>query len=570
VLAIVAASFAFLHFRETPAASAQLMRFQVFPPENANFLWHAFDLSPDGRHLAFTARGPDGRFRLWVRDLDALEARPLAGTEDNNEAFWSPDNRTLGFAADNKLEKIDISGGPPQTVCNFSGVAGGAWNQDGVIIFGSLSGIWRVSAAGGTPSLLTKVDASRAELSHQDPSFLPDGQHFLYVRWSNASVGTYVGSLDSVPEQQSSEPLLAATGRYVPTPGSGPERLLFEQNSTLMAQSFDASRMELKGNPAPIAQHVANFVNSANGILAYMGFAPGQLTWFDRHGKTLGTLGEPDVLATRPAISPDGSAVAVDREDPENGGIDLWLYNLMHGTRSRLTFDGQTNQSPVWSPDAVHIAFVSARNGGLKIHEKAVNGTGQDEILDKTPANSRVPTGWSPDGRYLIEDVLFDAKSKISIWTLPLSAEQAGGDRKSSPYLDEGFNEGGAKLSPNGQWLAYASDETGRSEIYVQTFPKLGGKWTVSINGGAHVVWSADGKELYFIGLDGKLMAVNVKSGLGGSFEASTPKALFDPHIAEEVGFDVSKDGWFLIPTVVEQSNARITIVVNWTAGLNK
>jgi len=239
-----------------------------------------------------------------------------------------------------------------------------------------------------------------------------------------------------------------------------------------------------------------------------------------------------DVLSSRSsALVRCGTEYTRVGTDLEGGGPDLWLYNLARGTRSRLTFDGKGNGFPVWSPDGNHIAFVSTRDGGVDIYEKAVNGIGQDETLDKTPANVRVPLDWSRDGRYLIEGVLSDAKAKSAIWVLPLSPEQTGSNRKPFPYLNEEFNEIGAKLSPNGQWLAYFSDETKRDEIYVQTYPKPGGKWPVSINGGSRPAWSRDGKELYFIGLDGKLMAVDVKSGPGGGFEAGGPKALFDPHI---------------------------------------
>jgi dipeptidyl aminopeptidase/acylaminoacyl peptidase len=379
-----------------------------------------------------------------------------------------------------------------------------------------------------------------------------------------------VGSLDAGPEQQNAMPLPAPYGIYAPTSGPGPGRILFLQNGTLMAQTFDAARMELKGDPAPIVQQVANFTVSSNGVLAYTGGeAPLQLTWFDRQGKVLGALGAPG-LEQRPVISPDGSTVAVARD--EAAGTDLWLYNVARGTRSRLTFDGKGNAYPAWSPDGSHIAFLSTRDGGENIYQKAVNGIGQDQPLDKSPANVKVPLDWSRDGRYLIEGILFDAKAKFTIWVLPLSPEQAGGDLKPFPYLSENFDEIGATLSPNGQWLAYASDETKRYEIYVQTFPRPGGKWPVSINGGTRPIWSRDGKELYFIAPDGKLMAVDVKSGTGGSFEAGAPKALFDSHIGGDqfTWFDVAKDGRFLIPTVAEQSGAPITVVVNWTAGLNK
>ncbi len=566
---------AWIHFHEMPVAPAQLLRYGILPPEKTNVVTNTnlsvsvnITLSPDGRHLAFLARAPSGPPQLWVRDLDSLEPRPLPGTEGAADPFWSPDSRTLAFQNGAELEKVDISAGVPQVICNTAGLpTGGSWNQDGVIVFGSLDGVKMVSATGGTPSLVTKVDPSGGEIAHILPSFLPDGRHFLYSRYLGSGNGTYLGSLDARPEQQDSKRLLAAYAAYVPS-SQGTGHLAFMQNGTVMAQAFDTARMELSGDPAPIVQQAAEFTFSADGILAYRGERPLQLTWFDRKGNILGTLGEPGVYPAWAAISPGGSAVVVPREEGE--GLDLWLYNLERGTQSRLTLDGKLNMGPVWSPDGSHVAFRSSREGSIRIYQKAVNGIGQDEVLDNTPETLKAPLDWSADGQYLIEGVFFNGKG--SIWVLPMSLEQAGGDRKRFPYVKDQFNNIGGKLSPDGQWLAYTSDETGRFEIFVQTFPKPGGKWPVSINGGSRPVWSRNGKELYFIGTDGRLMAVDVGSERGGSFEVGAPKALFDPHIGgnEADGFDVTKDGRFLIPIAVEQSSSPINVVVNWPSLLKK
>jgi len=576
VAAAIAIAFAVLGWTYERAANApppmQVLRYKIFPPGNSSFGSDAA-LSPDGRHLAFTATAQDGRPLLWVRDMDTLEARPLAGTDGATGPFWSADSRTLGFARGTKLERIDISGGVPQVVCDAIAVLGAAWNRDGLIIFGSYQGLMKVSAAGGTPSPLTAVDSSRGESAHAFPSFLPDGQHFLYFRDSGPYAGTYVGSVDARPDhQQNGKRLLAPSAVYAPVSGHVLGQVLFLQGSTVMAQAFEADHLELKGDPTPIAQGVASFTVSSNGMLAYSsGRGSLQLTWFDRQGKVLGTLGGPDAVPW-PTISPDGSSVAVGRQNPEGGGGDLWIYNVARGTPSRFTFDGNYNQFPTWSPDGSRICFASGSSGN-KVMIRAVNGIGEEETVDSNPANTRVPLDWSSDGRYIVEGVLLNSDAaRATVWLLPLSPEQSGGDRKPVPYLDEQFNELGAKLSPNGQWIAYVSDETKRYEIFVQTFPKRGGKWQVSTNGGTRPVWSRDGKELYFIGADGKLMAVDVRSGSGGSFDNGAPKALFDPRIGGTVfdGFGVSKDGRFLIPAVVEQSGAPITVVANWTAGLNK
>jgi eukaryotic-like serine/threonine-protein kinase len=576
VTAIALAALAWVYQRAVnTSAPAQLLRYEVFPPEKTNFgtfmSWFPFDLSPDGRHLAFTATSESGTTLLWVRDLDSLVSRPLPGTDGATFPFWSPDSRTLAFQAGSKLERVEISGGAPQVLCSVAMVVGGSWNQDGVILFGSTRGLMRVSAAGGTASPITKVDHSGGEIGHGIPSFFPDGRHFLYLRDFGPAEGTYLGSLDTGSDQLGSKPLVAGRVMCLLSPGPGPAQILCRQtNGTLTAQNFDVSRGKLEGDPVPIAEGVANyFTVSANGVLAYAGVneARLQLTWFNRQGKILGTVGEPGVLP-EPAISPDGSTVVVPRT-AEDGGSDLWLYNLGHGTRSRLTLDRKGNSFPVWSPDGSHIAFVSLREGTPYVYQKAVNGMGQAEAFERT--GPRRLSDWSRDGRYLIEEGP-NAGSFSSIWVLPLSPEQGRSERNSALYLDEAFTEIPGKVSPDSHWIAYDYDETGRDEIYVGTFPMPSGKWAVSINGGTRPTWSRDGKELYFIGLDGSLMAADVKTGPGGAFQSGAPQALFDPHIGGNrfTWFDVAKDGRFLIPVQAGQSRSSITVLVNWPSLLKK
>jgi Tol biopolymer transport system component/predicted Ser/Thr protein kinase len=565
-LGIALGFLGFRHFTE----ETRVLKLSVQPPERATVVSNGVPaVSPDGRRLAFVAV-VDGKRSLWVRDLNSLAARPLAGTEEANDPFWSPDSRFLAFFAGGKLKKIGVAGGPVLTLCDAGTIRGGSWSKDDIIVFTPTltGGLFQVPAAGGSTTAVTALDQTLGENSHRWPWFLPDGRHFLYTARNTdpEKSAVYVAELDSKNRQR----VIAASSNTVYAP---PGYLLFVRERTLMAQPFDASKHVTTGDPAPIAEQVdyvgiqmqGQFSSSQNGILAYTsGFLSGgstQLTWFDRSGKVAGVVGTPGVLSW-PAISPDGKTVALDRADPQTGHYDLWLHDLAQGTASRFTFSAQTNQYPVWSPDGTHIAFLSSRDGGVpNLYQKATSGASQDEALDKS-TRTKQPEDWSRDGRYIIEQVN-DPKTKVDTWVLPLF-----GDRKPFPYLQTEFSEQAAKLSPNGQWLAYAADETKRFEIYVQSFPTPGGKWQVSTNGGILPIWSRDGKELFFIGADGKLMAVDVKGS--AKFEAGVPKPLFDVRLGGSQ-FDVSKDGRFLIPVLTEQVvNAPMTVVVNWTAELKK
>jgi Tol biopolymer transport system component len=569
VLALALGLVAYRHVTE----ETRVLKMSVLPPDKAAFKGTSPPaVSPDGRRLAFVAT-LDGKDSLWVRDLDSLTARALTGTEGADDPFWSPDSRSVAFFAGGKLKKIEVAGGPALALCDAGGARGGTWSKNDVIVFGVLQGgAFRVPAAGGNATPVTTPDRASGETNHRYPWFLPDGRHFLYTanNGDEQKAVVYVADLDS----NNRKLVLAGNSNAVYTP---PGYLLFVRERTLMAQPFDAGKVQTTGDAVPVAEQVDTgivaqyqFSVSQNGVLAYTsggGVGNVQLSWLDRSGKVTGTLGMPGVVYWG-AISPDGKTVAVDRLDSQKRSYDVWLHDLERGTASRFTFGSRSDEFPVWSPDGSHIAFASFRDGVGHPYQKATSGTAQDEVLSKPVGDPPGPTrveDWSRDGRYIILGTL-SPKTKGDVWVMPTF-----GDRKPFPYLRTEFAEMWAKLSPNGQWLAYTSDETQRNEIYVQTFPTPAGKWQVSTNGGTRPVWSREGKELYFIGADGKMMAVEVASG--AKFQAGLPKPLFDAHIGNVPynWFDVSKDGRFLIPVQLEQSaNAPMTVVVNWQAGLKK
>jgi Tol biopolymer transport system component len=576
LLLVVLGLAGYILLRSKPLPPADTVRFQIPAPDKGSFNSYV-SLSPDGRKLAYAAT-ENGQSRLWIRNIDSLDARPLVGTEGAASPFWSADSRHLAFGDGNKLKKIDVLGGLVQPLAELDGPAGvGYWASDGTILVGGRGtgpGLWRVSATGAA-SLVTKVDSSRQERSHGFPVLMPDGRHFLYTRLSGTAenAGVFLGSLDAKPDAQGSKRILPvqSSSIYVPPAGSGPGYLLFLKDRILTAQPFDAKSFELSGEPVALAEQIGTlgaygfFSASASGSLAYRSGSVDanyrQLTWYDRQGKALGAVGSPIDFSGQPVLSPDGDAVAIARIDRQAATIDIWVHNLTRNTDSRLTAGPGSSNNPAWSPDGSKIAFGNNRSGS-GVYQKAANGVGQEEALDKDDRTKNV-RDWSRDGQYLIEEVS-RPQAGLSVWVLPLF-----GDRKPFPYLESGFDQEQPKVSPNGQWLAYESTETKRNEIYVQSFPKPGGKWQVSTDGGTSPVWSRDGKELFFRSASGKLMATSVRS-VGNKFDYDGAKPLFDlPGTAGT--FDVSKDGRFLIPAPVEQSaGAPITVVVNWLAGLKR
>ncbi|HYL35863.1 MAG TPA: protein kinase [Bryobacteraceae bacterium] len=584
VAATVALGFMF--FRK-PERAPEIIRFQI-PPAEKSRINGSPRVSPDGLRIAYAGPRPGGSVNVvWVRTLDSLDARPLSGTEDafNGNLIWSPDSRFIVFAAGNKLKKVEASGGPPQTLCEFAGsYRGGAWNRDGVIIFGTTApaGLWRVPAAGGTASALTKAGRNT---SMSGAVFLPDQRHFLYYRGttSQESTGIYVGSLDQSSDSQATKPLIVTGSNPVYAPSADPLTgyVLFLREGTLMAQQLDNRKLALIGDAVPIAEGVGSIGNqgffsaSTTGVLAFLsgGLAGDrQYTWYDREGKNFEVALEPGLHAEL-SLSPDGARVAGARLSNQ---YDIWLLDLARKISTRFTFDPANDRYPVWSPDANRIAFSSDREGVMNIYQKPANGAGSEELLYKSGEEKDVQD-WSRDGKFLLYTSL-DPKTGADLMALPMD-DGAAASRPAShqpiPVVRTEFNEAEGRFSPDSRWIAYRSNESGRNEVYVQPFPPAagGGKWMVSKNGGVQPRWRRDGKELFYVAPDGKLMAVDVSTQ--PVFKSGVPQALFDTRIygggvvnAGAARWDVSPDGkrFLVLSLVGSEGSEAMTVVLNWTA----
>ncbi|MGP0075389.1 MAG: protein kinase domain-containing protein [Bryobacteraceae bacterium] len=570
---VTSAILAFVHFRETPAPQ-RVMRFQITTPEKVS--GPIFELSPDGRTLAFTA-SEGGRRRLWIRPIDSLAAQPVPATEDASYMFWSPDSAYIGFFVPGKLKKIALSGGPAQTLCDASDGRGGTWNQDGVIVFSPGVGLpmMRVAAAGGTPAPVTKLDVDGLI---RYPSFLPDGKRFLF-EISNSrqeTNGIYAGSLDGSPPvrvlpDQSSATYVASSSTHK----TG--LLLFRRDGTLMAQPFDPGAVHTSGDAFPVAEEVgiagntnhASFSVSANGVLAYSaggaltsGIGLGNLQWIDRNGKHTAIIGQPADILTQ-SLSPDGKQVVLCIRTMGGDGSDLWILDVARGVPSRFTFRPGRSMDGIWSPDGNRIIF---QTDNTSVYEKPASGAGKEELLLARGLNVR-PQDWSRDGRFLAY-METGGKTGTDLWLLPLE-----GDHKPAPYLQTPFNESDAQFSPDGHWMAYVSNESGPPQVYVQSIPASGTKFQISSAGGVQPRWRRDGNELFYISTDNKLTAVPLK--IGETIPAGTSTALFDIQpIYSGSGlwaYEPSADGQrFLVLSSAGAASRPITVVLNWQAEIKR
>jgi Tol biopolymer transport system component len=530
-------------------------------------------LSPDGRKLVFAAETSDGHRLLWLRPLESVVAQPLVGTEGAMYPFWSPDSRFVGFFVDTRVKKVDASGGPPINLCEVSeGGRGGSWNRDNTIIFaGRYTPVYRVSAAGGSPVMVTKFDPARKDTTHRWPLFLPDGRRFVYlaskIGSESESNAIFLASLDGKENRL----LFHASSNVAYASG----HLLFVRERMLIAQPFDLRRGRLTGEPFPIAEQLQYdpifsrgvFSVSDSGVLAYQtgsAVAGAELVWFDRAGKSLGSLGEP-LPYLAPRLSPDGKRVAVTIFEPRAGTASIWIYDIERGIKTRLTFGPEIDRAPTWSPDGRRIAFARQRKDGFQICVKNSDGSGSEETLLQSAADD-VTADWSADGRFIAFGRVERRATRDDVWILPLS-----GDRKPFPFLQTEFNETSAQFSPDGKWLAYASDESGRFEVYVAPFPEPGGKFQISSSGGMDLRWRRDGREIFYVASDRKLVAAEVETG--PAFRVGAAQALF-PTRPRSMGsaYDASSDGQkFLVANLTsEEASQPITLVLNWTAELRE
>jgi serine/threonine protein kinase len=580
LLLAAAALISTLLYIRKPSLGSQVTRLSIPLPQGTVTLASVapdLALSPDGRRLVFSASA--GRKRqLWLRPLDSFVTQPLAGTDDADSPFWSPDGRYIAFFADNKLKKFDIRSGVIETICPAGAGRGGDWNRNGDILFcaGDGAALSRVTAAGGKPEPVTELDAARGETNHDYPSFLPDGRHYLFHVFGRDNHGIYAGSLDS-KDRKLLIALSPDTANSTRAVWSAPGYILYALNrTTLLARAFDPDRLELTGEPSRIAENVivsstgnARFTasaNGANGVLAFIQsreMDAAQLTWCDRGGKRLGVAG-PAEPWTSFELSKDDRLVALIRNEPSRLN-SLWLLDLAQGATTRFVTDTDSaNYYPVWAPNGEHLAFASARNSPLNLFLKRIAGNTPEERLLETRSQT-YPLSWSPDGKFLIF-AMGDPQTRTDVWLLPLS-----GERKPQPLLRTKSEERGARVSPDGNWLAYVSDETGSNEVYVTQFPQPARSWRISSSGGVNPYWRGDGRELFFLS-GNKLMAVSVINTGGraiAEFQAGAPHPLFE---IEGVNYAPSRDGQrFLTSVVTEKApTPPINVALNWTADVKK
>ena len=531
-------------------------------------------LSPDGNIAAFVASA-HGKIGLWIRPLNDTSARLLPGTENPSDPFWSPDGRSIAFFAAGRLQRVELAGGSPLTICEVPGMIGGAWGDEGRIIFGSLgTGLFQIFAVGGKPSSLTTLDMSRGENTHRSPQILPGGRFLYFARSDKPEyTGIYVASFSKPAERVF---LLATETNAVYAPsGDGRGYLLWLRGGTLMAQKFDAAALKLSGDARPIADPVSSIgtmgvmvvsASRAGQVLYSASGEVSQLTWLDRTGMLLGTVGEPGGYTYPFRLSPDGRRVAASRD--RSGGNDLWLLDFERGISSRFTSTSRSSVYPVWSPDGRTIIFT---RDSEDLFRKDADGTGDAQLVTQLRV-VRYATDWSRDGRFVLHQNI-GGQLDLSILPVTLDGKLVPG-AKPIPYLKSQFDERYGRFSPEAspRWIAFQSDETGRFEVYIQAFPEPHGRFQISTEGGRYPQWGAGGRELFYLDPENRLMVVELNIS-GDTVHPSKPRALFTMPIIDNgwPPYDTGSDGQrFLVRAVSRQVSQALTVIANWPALLKK
>ena len=552
-----------------------VLSLQIEPTGGSQFVFgtgtSGFALSPEGRAAVYVGTA-SGKAALWIRPLADSTARLLAGTEGAGFPFWSPNSRSIAFFGQGKLQRIDLGDGSQQTICEVGDTRGGAWGDNGQILFGVWSsGIFQVAASGGTPTPLTTLNTARGEIFHYWPQILPGGRVLYFVRSNKPEYsGAYVASLAKPGEQMQ---LLTTDTNALYAPGLDEKGyLLWLRGSTLVAQEFEIAQLRLSGDPHPIADPVARIAPSghmqaslsATGNLLYSASNPlDQLTWRDREGKPHEVLGDPGLSAFL-RLSPDGRRVVMARAN-SSSGTDLWVLEVERGVASRFTSRPGTNSYPVWSPDGRTILFASGPP--FRMFRKETSGAGPEQPLTASP-NPQFPMDWSRDGRFFLYEEEAADGSQRSLWMLPT----APSDARPKLYLQTTFNQDMGRFSPDTRWVAFQCDESGRYEIYVDAFPEPRGKVRISTGGGMFPEWSTGGRELFYVSADSKLMSVSLSWG-SGSVEPAAPRELFPvPVFDTDVSpYVAAADGQrFLVLETQERGAPTLTLLVNWQAMLKK
>jgi serine/threonine protein kinase len=568
VFALAAAAIAFLHFRETPAQSP-LLRLSITPPEKTHLPdpdGMMLAVSPDGTQVVFTALSPEGKNQLWLRSLGSATAQPLAGVENATFPFWSPDSKSIGLFAAGKLKKMDIASGLVTLLADASTARGGTWNEDGTILFAPTPyEFQQVSASGGAAHPVPAVGAKAT--ARRFPWFLPDGNHFLYLYGSGGREYTVrIGSLRSPSDDRALPGNVDGMALY----SAG--HLLFVHGNTLVARPFDLKQLAFTGDAVPVAGQIqsgglvegaSKISVSRNGVLVYRNDPVGlRLTWFDRVGRPIGALGEAGDLSNV-RLSPDHRTIAVNAREASGGSVDIWLYDALRGLPTRFTSNAGNKAFPVWSPDGRTIVYYSAQLGHNDLYRKPADGSGKEELLYAT-SQHKTPWDFSPDGKFLAFDTL-DPTNGLDLWILP-NPLGAPGASKPYPFLRTEFNEQRARFSPDGHWIAYESNESDRYEVYVTKFPGPGGRKQVSAAGGVAPRWRPDGRGLFYVAPDNRLMTAELDTK-GGTVEVKKVEALFGPVTNS---YDVSADGqkFLVLVQPAGETGGPLMLVQNWTGGL--